>query len=45
MVPDQLQMERRSVDDHEAVAALVAEARKWIAKRSSPPRMELRTLH
>jgi hypothetical protein len=29
----------------EVVAALVAEARKWIAKRSSPPRMELRTLH
>ena len=32
-----------NVDDHQAVAALVAEARKWIVERSSPPSMALST--
>ena len=32
-----------NVDDHQAVAALVAEARKWIVERSSPPCMALST--
>jgi hypothetical protein len=32
-----------NVDDHQAVTALVAEARQWIAQRSSSLCMALRT--
>ena len=34
-----------NADDHEAVAALVAQARKWIAEQSSPLRVALGTHH